>query len=51
MFKDIGEAYAIMSDPRKKMRYDQGADLEEIENDMPTGGRGFHGGVDPNEIF
>lgn len=31
MFKDIGEGYAILSDPQKRAKYDQGADLEEIE--------------------
>lgn len=49
MFKDIGEAYSILSDPQKKMRYDQGADIEEIEQGGGMGG--FHGGVDPNDIF
>ena len=47
MFKDIGEAYAVLSDSQKKMRYDQGADIEELDN--PGAGHGFHG--DPNEIF
>jgi len=30
-FKDIGEAYSLLSDPNKRAKYDQGADLEEIE--------------------
>lgn len=49
MFKDIGEAYSILSDQQKRSRYDQGADIEEIENPGAGGGHGFHG--DPNEIF
>jgi DnaJ-class molecular chaperone len=46
MFRDIGEAYAILSDDRKRNRYDQGADLEELENDGHGGG-----GMNPNDIF
>jgi len=45
-FKDINEAYSILSDPQKKKRFDVGADLE----DDFSGGFGG-GGVDPNVIF
>lgn len=50
MFKDIGEAYALLSDAQKRDRYDGGMDLEDIEHGH---GGGFHGGggVDPSDIF
>ena len=41
MFKDISEGYEILSDPRKRNQYDQGADCEEI-NQGGHGGGGFH---------
>ena len=48
-FKDIGEAYAILSDPKKKERYDNGWDINDIEQGFPGGG--FGGGIDPTQIF
>lgn len=42
-FKEIGEAYSVLSDAKKKARYDSGQDLEENE--------GMGGFSDPNVIF
>ena len=48
-FKEIGEAYAILSDAKKRQMYDEGADIEEIEQGGGMGGG--MGGMDPNDIF
>ena len=39
MFKDVGEAFGVLNDPRKRERYDTGADLDD-----EGGGGGFPGG-------
>lgn len=40
-FKEVGEAYTILSDPVKKSRYDNGYDIEDLEQSD----------VDPQQMF
>merc|ERR1712018_566975 len=46
-FKEVGEAYGILSDTKKRSRYDNGHDLDDLEGH----GHGFGADIDPNQIF
>lgn len=44
MFKLVGEANAVLSDPQKRAHFDAGYTLEEIDNGTAGMGGGFGGG-------
>ncbi|ENN78715.1 dnaJ homolog subfamily C member 7 [Dendroctonus ponderosae] len=42
-FKELGEAYGILSDPKKKARYDSGQDMDDFDGGMSD--------IDPTQVF
>jgi DnaJ family protein C protein 7 len=51
MFRDINDAYSVLSDPKKKQMYDSGCDPLNPEENSGMGEGGMHFSGDPSEIF
>ena len=49
-FQEVGKAFATLSDPQKRQRYDQFGIIDG-ENDGPGGGGGMPGGFNPFDMF
>jgi len=48
-FKEVGEAFEVLSDPQKKQKWDAGESLDEVNGNGGGGGRSA--GIDPADIF